>query len=108
MRGDREALTRALANLLENAVAASPGGSVALSIETPSPREVALDVVNEPGEVPVALRQRLFQRAATSRKGSGSGLGLAIARAAIEAHGGRVRFLELGPPRVRVRIELPR
>ncbi len=108
VRGDREALTRALANLLENAVAASPGGQVALAVETPSPHEVALDVINEPGEVPVALRQRLFQRAATSRKGSGSGLGLAIARAAIEAHGGRVRFLELGPPRVRVRVELPR
>jgi len=31
-----------------------------------------------------------------------------IARAAVEAHGGRVHFVELGPPRVRVRIELPR
>ncbi|HEU4407948.1 MAG TPA: HAMP domain-containing sensor histidine kinase [Polyangiaceae bacterium] len=109
VRGDREALARALGNLLENAVVASPGGSVSLSVDTPSPLELTLDVVNEPGEVPVALRQRLFQRGATSsRKGSGSGLGLAIARAAIEAHGGRVRFLELGPPRVRVRIELPR
>lgn len=112
LRGDREALTRALGNLLENAVVASPGGSVALSVETPSPLELTLDVVNEPGEVPLALRQRLFQRGATSspRKGSGSGsgLGLAIARAAIEAHGGRVRFAELGPPRVRVRVELPR
>ncbi|MCU0686078.1 MAG: HAMP domain-containing histidine kinase [Polyangiaceae bacterium] len=108
VRGDREALTRALANLLENAVSASPGGSVALTIETPSPRELNVEVINEPGEVPVALRNRLFQRAATSRKGSGSGLGLAIARAAIEAHGGRVRFLEHGPPRVRVRVELPR
>ena len=44
----------------------------------------------------------------TSGKGKGSGLGLAIARAAVEAHGGRVHFVELGPPRVRVRVELPR
>jgi signal transduction histidine kinase len=101
-------LAAAPGNLLENAVAASPGGEVALAVETPSPSEVALDVTNEPGEVPASLRHRLFQRAATSRKGSGSGLGLAIARAAIEAHGGQVRFLEHGPPRVRVRVALPR
>ena len=44
----------------------------------------------------------------TSGKGKGSGLGLAIARAAVEAHGGSVHFVELGPPRVRVRVELPR
>jgi signal transduction histidine kinase len=54
------------------------------------------------------VRRHLFERAVTSDGHKGSGLGLAIARAAVEAHGGRVRFVELGPPRVRVRIELPR
>jgi signal transduction histidine kinase len=69
------------------------------------PKAVVVDVVNEPSEIASCVRDRLFERATTSR---GSGLGLAIARAAIEAHGGRVRFVEMGPPRVRVRIELPR
>jgi signal transduction histidine kinase len=59
------------------------------------------------------VRRHLFERAATGShdvagKRKGSGLGLAIARAAIEAHGGRVSFVELGPPRVRVRVQLPR
>ena len=40
--------------------------------------------------------------------GRSAGLGLAMARAAVEAHGGTIRFLALGPPRVHVRLELPR
>lgn len=105
---DAEALARALGNLLENAVHASPsGGAVALCVDDSARDHVLIDVTNEPSRVPEAVRRTLFERPATSRKG-GSGLGLAIARAAVEAHGGRVRFIELGPPRVRVRVELPR
>jgi signal transduction histidine kinase len=107
LRCDPTAILRALSNLLENAIAATPGGRVSIELSPSPEHRLTLDVVNEPSEVPRDMRDRLFERAATSRKGSGSGLGLAIARAAIEAHGGRVRFVELGPPRVRVRIELP-
>lgn len=63
---------------------------------------VTVDVINEPAEIPRAMRRHLFSRVPTR----GSGLGLAIAKAAVEANGGRIRFLDLGPPRVRVRIEL--
>ena len=109
LRGDAVALRRALSNLLDNAVAATPaGGQVAIVVDAHDPKQLVLDVCNEPAEVPASVRSRLFERAATSRQGTGSGLGLAIARAAVEAHGGRIRFVELGPPRVRVRIELPR
>ena len=74
-----------------------------------APGVIGIDIVNEPSGIPAEVRGRLFQRASSSRGYSGgSGLGLPIARAAIEAHGGRVRFIELGPPRVAVRIELPR
>jgi signal transduction histidine kinase len=107
VRCDAAAIARALSNLLENAVAASPGGRVAVTVEG-TPSTVAVDVVNEPAAVADAVRGHLFERAVTSDGHKGSGLGLAIARAAVEAHGGRVRFVELGPPRVRVRIELPR
>lgn len=107
LRGDAAALSRALTNLLENAIAASPGGTVELALEERG-ELVTLEIHNEPAEIPEEIRARLFERAATARKGSGSGLGLAIARAAIEAHGGRVRFTALGPPRVTARIELPR
>ena len=108
LRGDQGALRRALSNLLDNAINATPRGQVTVLIDDHDPARVLLDVINEPAQVPAEVRDRLFERAATSRKGSGSGLGLAIARAAVEAHGGRIRFLELGPPRVRVRLDLPR
>ncbi len=96
-----DALTRGLANLVDNAVKQSPGGEVIVRIDG-----AIVQIENSPASVPIELRDRLFQRAATSRRGAGSGLGLAIARAAIEACRGRVRFTELGPPRVVVRVEL--
>ena len=68
---------------------------------------IVVDVENEPSSVPAEVRARPFERTHAPR-GAGSGLGLAIVRAAVEAHGGRVRFVELGPPRVVVRMELPR
>lgn len=108
LRGDLAALRRALLNLLNNAVHATEKGRVTVVLDDHDPARVLLDIVNEPAAVPPEVRDRLFERAATSRRGSSSGLGLAIARAAIEAHGGRVRFVDLGPPSVRVRLDLPR
>jgi signal transduction histidine kinase len=108
LRCDPVALERMFGNLLENAILATPGGTVRVSTCDEGRDAVTIDVVNEPASVAREVRGRLFERAVTSREGKGSGLGLAIARAAVEAHGGRIRFVELGPPRVRVRIELPR
>jgi signal transduction histidine kinase len=110
LRCDAAAIGRALSNLLENAVDATPGGDVSVSVTAHGKDAVFVDVVNEPACVPREVRGHLFERAVTARKPGdprGSGLGLAIARAAVEAHGGRVAFVELGPPRVRVRVELP-
>ena len=119
VRCDASAIGRALSNLLENAVDGTPGGgegSVTVSVEAHGKDAVYVDVVNEPACVPREVRGHLFERAVTARRdargsgrgGRGTGLGLAIARAAVEAHGGRVTFVEMGPPRVRVRVELPR
>ncbi|HEY3818018.1 MAG TPA: ATP-binding protein [Polyangiaceae bacterium] len=108
LRCDAAALERALGNLLENAVDATPGGRVSVSFAGSARDAITVDVVNEPASVPRGMRASLFQRAATSGKPMGTGLGLAIARAAVEAHGGRLSFIEMGPPRVRVRVELPR
>jgi two-component system sensor histidine kinase CreC len=107
LHGDRAALERAFGNLLENAIDATPGGRVEVWVGTGARGAIVIDVQNEPAAVPGPVRGRLFERAMTSREGRGSGLGLAIVRAAVEAHGGRVRFVEMGPPRVRVRVELP-
>ena len=111
LRCDGPAIARALSSLLENAVSATPGGGkggVRVSVDARGKDAIVVDVVNEPASVPREVRARLFERATPSGRAGGTGLGLAIARAAIEAHGGRVRFVELGPPRVCVRLELPR
>jgi len=112
---DPGALGRAISNLIENACAATPGGSIRVVCDDRGRDSVVVDVVNEPAHVPRAIRPFLFGRVPASRsptagllEARGTGLGLAIARAAVEAHGGQVRFVEWGPPRVRVRVELPR
>jgi two-component system, OmpR family, sensor histidine kinase CreC len=108
LRCDPAAIGRALGNLLENAVSATPGGRVEIAIVAGDRGEIVVDVVNEPAAVSPDARKRLFERAPKSRDGRGSGLGLAMVRAAVEAHGGTIRFVEMGPPRVTVRLELPR
>jgi signal transduction histidine kinase len=108
LRCDPAAIRRALANLLENAVSATPGGKVEIAMHVDERDLIIVDLTNEPAAVPADARRTLFERAPRSRGGRGSGLGLAMVRAAVEAHGGTVRFVEMGPPRVRVRLELPR
>lgn len=107
LRCDETALERALTNLVENGIAASPGGVVRVRVLDETRDLAGLEVSNEPAAIPEGLRMNVFKRAGSSG-GGGSGLGLAIARAAVEAQGGRIRFTEMGPPRVTVRIELPR
>lgn len=108
LRCDPAAIERALGNLLENAIVASPGGRVAINVDTTSRDAIVVDVTNEPSSIPHVVRRHLFERAPASSNRRGSGLGLAIVRAAVEAHGGKVRFVAMGPPRVHVRLELPR
>jgi signal transduction histidine kinase len=112
--GDASAIARAISNLIENACVATPGGSIRVVCDDRDRDQFVVDVLNEPAHVPRSVRPFLFGRIPTSSSAGGhleargTGLGLAIARAGVEAHGGRVRFVEWGPPRVRVRIELPR
>ena len=83
VRGDRAALERALANLIENA---RRHGRGAITITVARHDGLArLSVEDEGPGIPVADRERAFERF----YGRGSGLGLAIVRATAERHGGR-------------------
>ncbi len=105
MRGDRVWLVRALANLLANAVENSPrGGRVRLAAHE-ADGKLQISITNA-GEIPSALRGRLFERFAT-RRPEGTGLGLAIARSVAEAHGGNLTLAQPGPPEVELRLQLP-
>ncbi len=93
--GDREALRRALANLLDNALRYAPDGSkVVVAAENGSER-VRLEVADEGPGLDEADRDKVFERfwradGSRDRNGGGSGLGLAIVKRIAVAHGGSV------------------
>ena len=93
VRGDTVALTRALRNLVENAVKYTPpGGKVELGLTTAD--GVAALTVSDTGiGIAASDTERIFEPfvrldAARARDTGGAGLGLAIARSIAIAHGG--------------------
>ncbi len=89
VRGDVERLSRAVTNVLGNALKWSPeGGTVEVSVAQGS--VVVRD--HGPGidEADLPLVFERFYRSPAARRTTGSGLGLAIVRHVVEAHGGSV------------------
>jgi hypothetical protein len=117
VRGNRELVSQALANLIDNAIKyAGPKGQV-----NGMPSEIVVGAKNDgehikltvadrgPG-IPEAERGRVverFVRLEQSRSEPGSGLGLSLASAVARLHGGELRF-EDNQPGLRSIIELPR
>jgi signal transduction histidine kinase len=104
-----EQLQRVLFNLIQNAIRHTPpDGSVTVSAE-PVSGGVEVEVADTGAGIAPEHRQRVFDpfyRADPSRRDSGAGLGLAISRAIVEAHGGRI-WLEDAAVGTRVRFHLP-
>ena len=87
VRGEREALERALANLVENA---RRHGRGRVTVEASGRDGLALLSVTDEGRgIGPADRELAFERFWRDGTESGSGLGLAIVRATAERHGGR-------------------
>jgi signal transduction histidine kinase len=118
VRGNREFLAQALANILDNAVKYTPaGGAIMLRVRRRSSGEVEFSVTDTGPGVPDEDRERVIQRFVrleNSRNEPGAGLGLSLVAAVAEAHGGRLE-LDEGPGRVggtgpglRVALILPR
>ena len=118
VRGNREFLAQAMANILDNAVKYNaPGGAVVLRVRRRSSGEVEFSVTDTGPGVPEADRGRVaqrFVRLENSRSLPGVGLGLSLVLAVAEAHGGRLEIDE-GPgkvgeigPGLRVALVLPR
>jgi two-component system OmpR family sensor kinase len=110
VRADRDALERAVDNLLDNARRHGPaGGEIAVGVELEDadgrPPVARLWVRDEgPGLAPEDTGRAFerFWRGPRRDEVPGTGLGLAIVRATAERHGGRVTVS--GP---RFAIELP-
>jgi len=118
VRGNREFLAQALANILDNAVKYTPaGGAIMLRVRRRSSGEVEFSVTDTGPGVPETDRERVIQRFVrleNSRNEPGAGLGLSLVAAVAEAHGGRLE-LDEGPgkvgehgPGLRVALILPR
>jgi len=113
--GDREELSTALANMLDNAVKYSPQEPcVRVSVVTPDLQRVQIRVHDNGIGIPRGELKRVFRRfyraltPATSQV-KGSGLGLFIVRAIARRHGGKVYAESEGSGRgTTVTIELPR
>jgi signal transduction histidine kinase/HAMP domain-containing protein/putative effector of murein hydrolase LrgA (UPF0299 family) len=102
--GDARLLRGAIANLIENAFQAAPGGNVRLASYGVDSKVVVSVDDDGPGVAPEVL-SKIFDPY-FSTKSSGTGLGLAITRKSIEEHGGSVHAENLNPG-FRISIELP-
>jgi two-component system, OmpR family, sensor histidine kinase ChvG len=94
VQGDESRLARLLDNLVDNAISFSPEGGLVEIRAAADGDEVRISVEDEGSGVPEEAREAIFNRFHSIRPeadfGRHSGLGLAIARAIVEGHGGRV------------------
>jgi len=118
IRGDRQLLGQAIANLIDNALkygapAAQGGNGYApeVDVRAKTDDEAAEIIVTDRGPgVPAAERERVlgrFVRLEESRSEPGSGLGLSLVAAVARLHGGSLR-LEDNEPGLRVVLMLPK
>jgi heavy metal sensor kinase len=109
---DRSLLSQAVLNLLDNAIKFSPERSeILLHVGRQDTVCAWLEVIDRGPGIPVAERERIFERfyrlnRAQTRGHGGTGLGLAIARWAVEANGGVVRVVETEGGGSTFRVEL--
>src|SRR5262245_19785909 len=97
VEADRTLLSRALANLLDNAIRFTPDrGSIRVEA-APAPGGLSIRVCDSGRGIPAADRELVFERFARldpTRSGPGTGLGLPIARMIARVHGGELRVAD--------------
>jgi len=110
LNGDRELLSQAVANVLDNAVKYAPeGGRITVAIDRQEDR-VEIAVTDNGAGVPVQDHDRIqqrFVRLDSARSTPGNGLGLALVKAVVDQHRGRLLFENLEPG-LKVVLVLPR
>jgi signal transduction histidine kinase len=100
INAQRELLSQAVANLLDNAVKHTPaGGRIAVRVAAAG-AEVVLTVADTGPGIPHAHRERVlerFVRLEECRHGPGAGLGLSLVAAVAKLHGGTLRLQDNAP-----------
>jgi signal transduction histidine kinase len=102
VRGDRQYLTVALSQILDNAIKFShPGNEVGVRAWADDEGWIHIAVEDEGIGISVEHIERIFERfyqvdRSTTRQFSGVGLGLAVAQAVVVAHDGRIEVQSAG------------
>ena len=110
--GDEDRLEQVLSNLVSNSLKYAPeGGEIRISGQVRS-EQVIICVSDQgpgiaPGDIPHVF-DRFYRAAEASRKTKGAGLGLYLARAVVEAHGGRIWVDPKPGEGARICFSLPR
>jgi signal transduction histidine kinase len=110
-RADPEKLQRVLFNLIQNAIRHTPADGSVVVRAAPAGDAVEIEVADTGSGIADDDRDRIFEPffrggEQAARSSDGAGLGLAISRAIVEAHGGRI-WLEDAPAGTRVRFSIP-
>jgi len=111
-RGNPEQLQRVLFNLIQNAIRHTPAdGSIVVRAEPAPGPAVEIEVADSGVGIDPAAGDRLFEPfvqgpSRVAGETGSAGLGLAIARAIVTAHGGRI-WLAQSDPGTRIRFSLP-
>jgi signal transduction histidine kinase len=111
-RGNPEQLQRVLFNLIQNAIRHTPADSSVVIRAEPAPGPgIEIEVADSGAGIDRELGQRIFEPfvqgpSRIAGENGSAGLGLAIARAIVAAHGGRIWLAGTGPG-TRIRFSLP-
>ena len=110
--GNPEQLQRVLFNLIQNAIRHTPAdGSVVVRAHRAPGPTVEIEVADSGSGIDPALRERIFEPftqgpSRVSGNNGSAGLGLAIARAIVNAHGGRI-WLARDSPGTHIHFSVP-
>jgi len=113
IQADESRLDRVLSNLVGNAIRHTPNGGKVSILATRQENSVLISVEDTGEGIPPADLPHIFDRfyradkSRTDADGASSGLGLAIAKALVEAHGGRIKANSVVGDGTRFEIELP-
>lgn len=92
---DRKEMSRAISNILGNAIRHNQPGTAIYAGLTDMPGQISITIADNGAGIPENIRDTIFDpfvRGDASRSSSGTGLGLAIAKKIIERHGGTLRL----------------
>jgi signal transduction histidine kinase len=96
VKADRDALTRAIWNVVDNAVKYSPvGGTIRVNVDRGHSGTARVSVSDEGLGIPADEQRAIFERfvrgsEAKSRRIQGTGIGLALVQTILRAHGGDI------------------